>query len=250
VSCLLAVLMSGTAKTQAAAATAETRHQHWVESASAGLDRRAVDTLHRIHGADRQLLALRAYLRAGDSLTTRWSWSQETLTRYASTPEGQAATADIDLVIAAFAKENPGYELQVNREPRSLETQLAHWNDNASVAAVAAALVASLDQRFADSPSPTAEELRDALAHWTPDTAAALAAPGLSAHGQGRAFDFAVARDGRIVAGLEAASAPATWDAAGWTRKLHEAVVASGKPFVGPLQSPYEPWHYAYTPKP
>ena len=32
------------------------------------------------------------------------------------------------------------------------------------------------------------EELREALAHWTPDTAAPLAAPGLSAHGQGRAL--------------------------------------------------------------
>jgi hypothetical protein len=247
VSCLLAVLMTGTAKTQAAAAT-ETRHQHWVESASAGLEPRAVETLQRIRGADRQLLALRAYLRAGDSLSARWSWSQDTLTRYPSTPEGQAAAADIDRVIAVFAKENPGYALQVNREPRSLETQLAHWNDNASVGAVAAALVTSLDQRFAESTSPTAEALRDALAHWTPGTAAALAAPGLSAHGQGRAFDFAVARDGRIVAGLEAASAAAKWDAAGWTRKLHQAVVASGTPFVGPLQSPYEPWHYAYTP--
>jgi hypothetical protein len=252
VTCLLAVLMAGTAKVQAAAAAAatETRHQHWVESASAGLDPQAVETLHRIDGADRQLLALGAYLRAGDSLSARWSWSQETLTGYPSTPEGEAAAADIDSVIAAFAKANPGYELQVNRQPRSLEIQLARWNENASVAAVAATLVTSLDRRFAESTSPTAGELREALAHWTPGAAAALAAPGLSAHGQGRAFDFAVARDGRTVAGLEAASAPATWDGAGWTRKLHQAVVASGKPFVGPLQSPYEPWHYAYTPKP
>jgi hypothetical protein len=223
-------------------------HQQWVDNASVGLDARAVDTLHRIRGADRQLLALRAYLRAGDSLAARWSWSQNQLTRYPTTPEGKAAAADIDAVVAAFAKANPGYDLQVNLQPRSLEVQLAHWNDNASVAAVSETLAESLDRRFGRTASPSTMELRNALMQWTPDNAAALAAPGLSAHGQGRAFDFAVAHNGEVVAGLEAASAHQQWDAAGWTRKLHAAVTASGKPFVGPLQSPYEPWHYAYTP--
>ena len=245
---LLTLVLAGTATAQVAVAANETAHQHWVDTASAGLDAQAVATLHRIHGADRQLLALRAYLRAGDSLSARWSWSQETLTQYPSTPEGKAAAADIDTVIATFAKENPGYELQVNREPRSLEIQLAHWNENESVAAVAGSLVKSLDQHFADSPSPTAGDLRDALAQWTPDAAAALAAPGLSAHGQGRAFDFAVVRNGSIVAGMVAATAQSQWDSAGWTRKVHQAVLDSGAPFAGPLQSPYEPWHYAYTP--
>jgi D-alanyl-D-alanine carboxypeptidase len=250
VASLLVVLFWVTAvKAEEAAGSTETVHQHWVDNSSVGLDPRTVDTLLRIRGANRRLLALRAYLRAGDSLSARWSWSQEQLTGYASTPEGKAAAADIDAVIAAFVKANPGYDLQVNRQPRSLEVQLAHWNENASVAAVSAALVQSLDRRFAGNPSPAAAEIRDALVHWMPNSAAALAAPGLSAHGQGRAFDFAVARNGHIVAGLEAASAHSRWDDAGWTRKLHAAVAASGKPFVGPLQSPYEPWHYAYTPR-
>jgi D-alanyl-D-alanine carboxypeptidase len=244
----LMVILAGTATAQVAAAAPETVHQQWVDSAGAGLDPKALEALHRIHGADRQLLALRAYLRAGDSLSARWSWSQDTLTQYPATPEGQAATTDIDSVSATFAKENPGFELQVNRQPRSLEIQLAHWNDNESVAAVAAALGEALDRSFAHSPAPTAEALRDALAHWMPGSAAALAAPGLSAHGQGRAFDFAVIHNGSIVAGMVAATADSQWDSAGWTRKLHQAVVDSGKPFVGPLQSPYEPWHYAYTP--
>jgi hypothetical protein len=247
---LIVFILAAIAPAPGAAAAAEAAHQHWVDVASVGLDPPAVDAVHRIQGADRQLLALSAYLRAGDSLSARWSWSQETLAKYPSTPEGNAAAADIDSVVAEFAKENPGYQLQVNRQPRSLEVQLAHWNENASVAAVAASLVKSLDGRFADSSSPTTAQLRDALAHWTPGTAAALAAPGLSAHGQGRAFDFAVARNGQIVAGLVAGSAHSQWDDAGWTKKLHDAVVASGEPFVGPLQSPYEPWHFAYTPKP
>jgi hypothetical protein len=246
---LIGFILAATLQAHDAAAASETMHQHWVDTASEGLDPQAVATLHRIHSADRQLLALRAYLRAGDSLAARWSWSQETLAQYPSTAEGKAAAADIDSVVAEFAKENPGYELQVNRQPRSLEVQLAHWNENASVAAVAASLVKSLDGRFAESSSPTSAQLRDALSQWIPGTAAALAAPGMSAHGQGRAFDFAIARNGQIVAGMVAASAHAQWDTAGWTRKLHAAVVGSGKPFVGPLQSPYEPWHYAYTPQ-
>ena len=248
-SLLVVLFLVPTVRAQQTAGSTETVHQHWVDSSSVGLAPRTLDTLQRIRGANRQLLALRAYLRAGDSLSARWSWSQEQLAGYASTSEGKAAAADIDAVVAAFAKANPGYDLQVNRQPRSLEVQLAHWNENASVAAVSVALVQFLDRRFAGNPSPATADIRDALVHWTPNSAAALAAPGLSAHGQGRAFDFAVARDGHIVAGLEAASAHSRWDDAGWTRKLHAAVAASGKPFVGPLQSPYEPWHYAYTPR-
>jgi hypothetical protein len=245
---LAAFLPAATVEAQEFAGATETRHQHWVDNASVGLDARAVDALHRIRGADRRLLALRAYLRAGDSLAARWSWSQDQLTSYPTTPQGKAAAADIDAVVAAFAKANPGYELQVNRQPRSLEVQLAHWNDNASVAAVSETLARFLDRRLDRSVSPSTMELRNALVQWTPDSAASLAAPGLSAHGQGRAFDFAVARNGQVVAGREAASAHQRWDEAGWTRKLHAAVAASGKPFVGPLPSPYEPWHYAYTP--
>src|SRR5580658_6993113 len=172
---LFALLLTTTVQARGFSRATETLHQHWVDQASGGLDARAVDTLHRIRGASRQLLALRAYLRAGDSLAARWSWSEDQLTRYPTTAEGKAAAADIDAVVAAFAKANPGYDLQVNRQPRSLEVQLAHWNDNASVAAVAETLGQYLDRRFAGNPSPAPAEIRDALMHWTPNSAAALA---------------------------------------------------------------------------
>jgi hypothetical protein len=221
----------------------------WVDEVSVGLDSRATEALSQVVGADRRLLAVRAYLRAGDTLPQRWSWSAQRLADYASTPEGRAANADIDAVTAAFAAANRGFTLKVNRQPRSLELQLAHWNENASVKAVAASLVASLQQRFdGGSRSPPAEEVRAALIAWAPPVAATLAAPGLSAHGQGRAFDFQVLRDGRVIAGLYAAAAHREWDAAGWTLKLHRAMDAAHGRFTGPLQSPYEPWHYAYNP--
>jgi hypothetical protein len=98
------------------------------------------------------------------------------------------------------------------------------------------------------APDPAA--LRAALINWTSGDAAPLAAPGLSAHGQARAFDLQIEHGGRISAGLGATSAREQWDAAGWTQKLHAAVAAAGERFSGPLLSPYEPWHYAYVGQP
>jgi len=232
---------------QTAAALRDTIQEMWLAQASAGLDPRALDALQRISSGERRLLALRGYLRAGDTLAARWSWSQEQLSQYAETSEGKAAAADIDAVAAAFAAANPGFTLHVNRNPRSLEEQIAHWNTNESVGTAAAALTASLERRFGAA-TPSAGQLRQALMESTPSVAVTLAAPGLSAHGQGRAFDFVVERKGRIIAGAEAASASERWDAAGWAQKLHAAVIAAGSHFTGPLQAPYEPWHYAYVP--
>ena len=246
---LLYVPLPSAARVDAVEGVTESQVQTWVTVASMGLDARAVAVLQQIDGADRRLLALRAYLRAGDSLPQRWSWSQQRLSEYATSTDGKEASADIDAVAAVFAASNPGFALRVNKQPRSLELQLANWNENATVAKVATSLVHSLGQQFgAAAVPPTPEALRRALTEWTPSVAAPLAAPGLSAHGQGSAFDFQIERDGEIVAGLDFASARSQWDAAGWTQRLRAAVSASGRPFEGPLQSPYEPWHYTYTP--
>jgi len=246
---LLSATIALTATVRAAQGASAADREAWVVEGSAGLEPRAIDALARMIGADRRLLALRAYLRAGDSLPERWSWSQEQLAAYPSTPEGKAAAADIDTVAATFAAANPGFTLRVNRQPRSLELQIARWNENESVGSVAAELVAWLAERLKDDPAtPNADRVRNALMDWKPAIAATLAAPGLSAHGQGRAFDFQIEHGGQVIAGVEAASARQQWDEAGWTQKLQAAVTASGRRFVGPLQSPYEPWHYAYTP--
>jgi hypothetical protein len=231
----------------AADSSAAQRQQAWVAQASAGLDPRAIAALQQVRASDRRLLAVRAYLRAGASLQQRWSWTQDQLAAYPSTAEGKAAAEDIGAVIAAFAAANPGFALRVNRMPRSLALQIARWNENRSVGIAAAALVKSLEQQFGGlARPPDPKLLRGALMQWTPSVAAALAAPGLSAHGQARAFDFQVEQHGKVIAGTEAASAHQHWDAAGWTEKLHAAVGAAGNRFAGPLASPYEPWHYTY----
>jgi hypothetical protein len=243
---LLVACAAGRAPAAAAGNSGEQRCQAWVLQASAPLDARVLAALQQVVGADRRLLALRAYLRAGDSLAGRWSWTQQQLAAYPSSPEGKAAAADIDAVLAQFAASNPGFTLRVNRMPRSLEAQIAHWNENRSVGIAAAALANALERQFGAAAPPDTAALRTALINWTPGVAAALAAPGLSAHGQARAFDFQIAQGDRIIAGLDASSAGLQWDAAGWTHKLQAAVAAAGEHFSGPLSSPYEPWHYAY----
>jgi hypothetical protein len=247
----LIILFSLVWAASTAEAASERRREAWVAQASAGLAPAVIDALHRIVGVDRRLLALRAYLRAGDTLSERWSWTQERLSAYPSTPEGKAAGIEIDAVAAAFAAANPGFTLQVNRQPRSLEVQITHWNENKSVGKTAAMLRAALERRVTANGTPlTADELREALIKWPGRAAAALAAPGLSAHGQARAFDFQVTHRGQVIAGTDVESAHRQWDAAGWTQKLRATISIAGNRFVGPLQSPYEPWHYSYTPAP
>jgi hypothetical protein len=232
------------------AGAGQTRPEVWAAQASDGLESRVIDALRQISNPDRRLLALRSYLRANGSFAERWSWSQQQISAYPSTPEGKAAAAELDTVNAAFAAANPGFSLHVNREPRSLEVQIAHWNANESVGTAAAALVTALEQRFAgDASAPSPDQLRMALEQWNLQVPVALAAPGLSPHGQGRAFDFQIERDGRIIAGADMASSTSQWDAAGWTQKLHAAVIKAGPHFSGPLESPYEPWHYGYAPR-
>ena len=72
------------------------------------------------------------------------------------------------------------------------------------------------------------------------------ATPGLSQHGQAKAFDFVVSRGRDVVAGTVTATIQEKWEDAGWTAKLKQAVQDAGGKFVGPLPAPYEPWHYIY----
>ena len=130
--------------------------------------------------------------------------------------------------------------------------QIARWNENASVATAAGELAAALRARFGSvadpPPAQVIAQARAFLVAWRPTAVTALAAPGLSHHGQARAFDFQVQQGGRIVAGTSSAHAAEAWDAAGWTEKLERAVRTASTHFEGPLVTPHEPWHYIYRP--
>ena len=215
---------------------------------AAGLDPRVASTLAAIPDPGRRLLALRSYLRAGDTLSERWSWTAEEIRRYEQSQEFRDAQAELDLVVAEFAATNPGYTLYVNRQVRSLDVQIERWNGNASVGAAAQELLTTVRPvTWHTAASKAANWLQRVLADWTPPAPVTLAAPGLSAHGQSRAFDFQVQRGSEIVAGTEAARAAQEWNASGWTERLRAAVLCAGPHLHGPLEAPLEPWHYVYS---
>ena len=166
------------------------------------LDPRVRDTLARIPDLGRRLLALRSYLRAGSTLPARWSWSEQEIRDFEQSQEFCDAQAEVDRVVTAFAAAFPGYTLYVNREVRSLDVQIERWNSNASVDAASRTLLDDLHRASAQrAPGEGAAWLKDSLTGWTLAVPVTLAAPGLSAHGQSRAFDFQVEHDGTIVAG-------------------------------------------------
>ena len=213
----------------------------------------AKEALQRVEGTPRQLLAVRGYLRAGPQLSSRWSWSAEEIRAYEASQEYRDLMAEIAAVRTRFEAQNPGYSLYANTTARSLDVQLQRWNSNKSVGAIADRLHEAAQREVAAStypPHPDAKAtLRFAafLRGWRPSPAAPLASPGLSLHGRSRAIDFQVVRNGQIVAPTEVSKVRSVWEQQGWAGKL--AAVMQDTRFVGPLQSPNEPWHYEYAPR-
>ena len=218
------------------------------------LDARAAAALDRIENLGPRLLAARAYLRGAARLPERWSWSQEQIDAYQGSPAQAALDAEIARVREAFEAGNPGYTLFVNPQVRSLDIQLQHWNENRSVADAGYHLLDVL-RGIVDAggfPAPGTHEARtrfgDALRAHQPQPTPALAAPGLSPHGQMHAVDFQVRQGARTVAGPSTALVQAVWLGQGWRDRLESAVRTASDKFTGPLQNPDEPWHYDYHP--
>lgn len=214
----------------------------------------AKEVLQRVGDPPRQLLAVRGYIRAGQEIPTRWSWSAQEIRAYEASDEYRGLLAEIDAIRDRFEAQNPGYSLYANTSARSLDLQLQRWNSNPAVGVIAGRLQeAALHELSADAypAHPDAKAtLRFAnfLREWRPSpTAAPLAVPGLSLHGRSRAIDFQIVQNGRIIAPTEVAKVRSVWERQGWTRKL--AAAMHGARFVGPLQSPNEPWHYEYVPR-
>lgn len=211
----------------------------------------AQDALERIDGQPRQLLAVRGYLRTGKALGTRWSWSAEQIRAYESSQEYRDLLAEISAVRVRFEAANPGYSLYANTTARSLDLQLQRWNSNASVGVIAGRLQEAAVRELSASSYPAHPDARatlrfaNFLREWRPVPGAApLAVPGLSLHGQSRAIDFQITHNGQIIAPTEVATVRSVWERQGWAVKLASAM--RGSRFVGPLQSPNEPWHYEY----
>jgi hypothetical protein len=251
----LGVFGCGFAATGAVAAQADPALQALERQSTALLQQLhplARTTALRISDTGRRLLAMRAYLRAGESLSDRWSWTDAQHTAFQASAEGKALRDGTDAVRCAFATANPGYSLFVNPEFRSTAIQTDRWNRNETTGRAAARLLEMA--RVAIPTSTTAGSAAEAswLRQWliahAPQPVPTLAAPGLSPHGRGNAVDFQVMRDGRLVAGPDSTTIKKAWQQSGWSDRLAQAVATSGAPFAGPLQSPHEPWHYRYAP--
>ena len=80
----------------------------YLDAAAESLPASAVATLARIPERERQLLALRAYLRAGESLEPRWSWSDEQIRQYEDSDEHLDVLAQLERISQRFAADNPG----------------------------------------------------------------------------------------------------------------------------------------------
>ena len=213
----------------------------------------AKEALQRVDDPPRQLLAVRGYIRADRELTARWSWSAQEIRAYEARDEYRELLAAIDAVRARFETQNPGYSLYANTTARSLDQQLQRWNSNPSVGVIAGRLQQAALRELSGKDYPAHPDAKatlrfaNFLREWRPTPAAPpLASPGLSLHGRSRAIDFQIVQNGRIIAPTEVAKVRSVWEEQGWARKLATAMRDTG--FVGPLQSPNEPWHYEYAP--
>ena len=246
---LTALAASGVAR--ADAAVLENELDGMATAVATATDARVASVLPRIDGVGPRLLALRSYLRSGERLAERWSWSQEQIAAYAGSPEQQELDAEIERVRAQFEQANSGYTLFVNPQVRSLDIQLANWGRNESVAAAAARLLQDATTHFQGGlagGAAGAAALAAFLHGYVPEPTPTVAAPGLSPHGQMRAIDFQVHRGDEIVAGPDTRTVDLTWVQQGWGARLDAAVRAASRQFIGPLAAPREPWHYTYTP--
>jgi hypothetical protein len=225
--------------------------ESYMRAAAADLAPEQREALGRVNTDARRLLALRGYLRAGSGAAARWAWSRERIRSYERSPEYAAALAEIGKVRREFEGANPGYTLRVNTQVRSLDEQLSKWNENDSVARAGEELLQRAGGELAGSSyaePPAAADVQRFVSFLRGSTTRAtptLAVPGLSPHGQSRAFDFQVMRGSQLVAGPTGAG---RWDSEGWTEKVRAAVTRASTKFTGPLASPREPWHYDYRP--
>jgi hypothetical protein len=204
------------------------------------------------HGNDPlpyQLLAARRYLRiGGKKLHANWSWSAEQAAVEMRNEPTKTLYKEADKVREAFRLANPGYQLIVS-PLRDLDKQIHLWNSNSTVGPAGARLLRDIAELLASPDFPDvpagahtarfASRLRNSVVAPEPSSAA----PGTSNHGRGTAVDFVVQTvDGRDVVGTNSREIEPKWKNGGWEKKLINA--CRGSKLKGPLQHPYEPWHW------
>lgn len=236
-------------------ASPEEKLKAYADAIEKDLDARVQGALNSMPSMDRRVLAIRGYLRFATvgrgSIAANWAWSNQDMEEFKKTVEFTKMKEAVVEVKTNFAAQNAGHTLGVDADKvRSLETQVELWNQNPTVQKLGLELRTKLLKTLESLPdAPDAaslESFKKTLVEAGLSGSPSSATPGLSQHGQAKAFDFVVYKGRDVVAGTSTATAKEKWDDAGWTAKLKEAVQAAGSKFVGPLATPYEPWHYIY----
>lgn len=236
-------------------ATPEEKLKAYVDEIEKGLDTQIQGALTGMPLMERRVLAVRGYLRFSSmkrgSIADNWAWSSQDMEEFKKSAEFTRMRSAVSDVKSTFAAQNPNHTLSVDPDKvRSLEQQVGLWNQNASVQKLGRELIGKLKktlETLPDTPDATSlEAFRKVLVEAGLSGSPTNATPGLSQHGQAKAFDFVVMKGSEVIAGTVTATSKEKWDDAGWTAKLKKAVQGAGDHFVGPLASPYEPWHYVY----
>ena len=226
----------------------------YLDALAKKLDPKVADAISSIEGTPRRLLALRGYIRNRSLLKSNWSWNNQEIAQYKQSAEYRAALEEVDKVKNKFAELNPGYSIDVNTEVRTLDLQIASWNREKSVSAAAQELFTAVEKElsnpiYKDVPDQTSlDQFQGFLQNQKISVSPTVATPGLSQHGQLRAFDFRIKKGNQIIATTLSSTIDSVWDGQGWTQKLKAAVSAASQKFRGPLANPREPWHYTYDP--
>jgi hypothetical protein len=161
-----------------------------------------------------------------------------------------------DKTATNFARQNPGLALGRSKI-RDLPRQVHLWCTNATVFKASAHLLPRVLREltkpeypeFPTSSGPI-NQFKKFLTDYHPFPQVTSAAPGTSDHGQDRAVDFIVTKNGRTLAGTSTAKDKDSkktrikldWEETGYDKALKKATIGTG--LDGPLAEPHEPWHY------
>ncbi|MEY4509397.1 MAG: hypothetical protein RLZZ450_1519 [Pseudomonadota bacterium] len=196
-----------------------------------------------------KLLAVRKYLRNGDaSVVANWTWSESEFATRMNQEPTKTLYAEAARTQTAFASANSGYSLAIS-PLRSLAKQVTLWCENTGIFTAGQALLTAADEELKKAQYPetcTAAAMTsfvNFLKTFVPNPEPSNAAPGTSDHGRGVAVDFVVKQGTAEIAGTTTSTIEQKWTQPGWTTKLKAAT--AGTKLKGPLQSPYEPWHWS-----
>ncbi len=179
----------------------EERLKAHVDEIEKGLDAQIQGALTGMQLMERRVLAVRGYLRfpsmGRGSIADNWTWSNQDMEDFKKSAEFTRMRSAVSDVKTTFAAQNSGHTLSVDPDKvRSLEKQVSLWNQNASVQKLGRELKGKLQkalEKLPDTPDATSlAAFKKVLVEAGLSGSPTNATPGLSQHGQAKAFDFVV----------------------------------------------------------